>query len=668
MRALIDSVNSDINIGLFAFDKNFQIFYGFSKLKFRKDINGLRAIAIIAVVLSHFNASWVPGGFAGVDVFFVISGYLMTAIILKRVEVSNFNLLSFYIARANRIVPTLAVLCFAMVLFGWVYLTPPDYQKMGLHAASSVSFISNLVYWQEAGYFDEASHEKWLLHTWSLAVECQFYILYPLLLLLIRRFATYAQLKRWVLFSVIAGFFVCVITTSQAKDAAYFLLPTRVWEMLFGGVAYLYPLTLSRKIKFAFEWFGIALIALTYFGISEATAWPGMAALIPVSGTFLVIQAHRDSSFITGNFVFQKLGRWSYSIYLWHWPLVVATHYFLLSKDWLPFTIALSIAMGYLSYRYIEPIKFASNNIASLKSWLMSVPVVGAIAVFLLGIGIYLNQGVKSRLTLPPELAAIDQELVMPLRSNGYCFYSFSDGQRLTDTKQGTNCFLGARQTQAKTLLFGDSFAGDNEPFWDDIFKEKGQTLKSITTNWCFPSLNKDLPVPNTHKAYEQCLLNRRYLKTNMFKYKNLIFAGSWGDVYKHRLLQDVEETLRVAADLGINVVIMAAPTRYKKNPLQGFYRSAYFGVPFKMGRLVKADILTRAANQHLERIANKYDNVHFLKRSMLFSSTDTLVLNGIEIPYSLDGVHISMLGAKHSAIHFRDSKQYEAIMSTLNL
>jgi peptidoglycan/LPS O-acetylase OafA/YrhL len=135
-------------------------------MQFRKDINGLRAIAVIAVVLFHFNAAWMPGGFAGVDVFFVISGFLMTGIIFKGLEQKSFSILKFYVARANRIVPALAVLCLALLVFGWFYLTPLDYRALGKHVGGSMVFLSNIMYWKEAGYFDTASHGKWLLHTW----------------------------------------------------------------------------------------------------------------------------------------------------------------------------------------------------------------------------------------------------------------------------------------------------------------------------------------------------------------------------------------------------------------------------------------------------------------------------------------------------------------------
>ena len=180
---------------------------------FRYDINGLRAIAVIAVVLFHFNASWMPGGFAGVDVFFVISGFLMTGIIFRGIEQENFSILKFYVARANRIIPALAVLCLILLIFGWFYLTPLDYKSLGKHAATSVSFLSNIVYWRESGYFDAASHEKWLLHTWSLSVEWQFYIIYPLILVAMRKFMSIKTMKYLLLVGTILGFIFCVIAT-----------------------------------------------------------------------------------------------------------------------------------------------------------------------------------------------------------------------------------------------------------------------------------------------------------------------------------------------------------------------------------------------------------------------------------------------------------------------
>lgn len=370
-------------------------------MKFRKDINGLRAIAVIAVVLFHFNPSWVPGGFAGVDVFFVISGFLMTGIIFKEIGAPNeaggghsFSLLRFYVARANRIIPALAILCLALLVFGWFYLTPLDFKALGKHVAGSIGFVSNIFYWRESGYFDAASHEKWLLHTWSLSVEWQFYLIYPLVLLTLRKLLPLKFVQLSVLIGAVLGFVFCVYATYHWADAAYYLLPTRAWQMLLGGVAYLYPLSLGAKNKKYFEWLGLALILSTYFLVSSDNLWPGYLAMLPVLGAFLVIQAQRNHSFITGNVVFQKIGAWSYSIYLWHWPLVVAIYYYSLDRSFVYIGIVLSVVLGFLSYKYIEQVRFSSIN-----NWMEIYRLkVTYIFIFIFGCGatLYLLNGISS--------------------------------------------------------------------------------------------------------------------------------------------------------------------------------------------------------------------------------------------------------------------------------
>ncbi len=367
-------------------------------MQFRKDINGLRAIAVIAVVLFHFNASWMPGGFAGVDVFFVISGFLMTGIIFRGIEQENFSILKFYVARANRIIPALAFLCLVLLVFGWFYLTPLDYRALGKHVGSSMSFLSNIIYWRESGYFDVASHEKWLLHTWSLSAEWQFYIIYPLVLVTMRKFISLNAIKATVLIGTALGFIFCVIATYKWPNPAYYLLPTRSWEMMIGGVAYLYPLKLEENRKKVFELVGLALIILSYIFISKENLWPGYLALIPVLGAFLLIQAQRNDSFVTGNIIFQSLGKWSYSIYLWHWPLVVAIYYFVLDEQFVYFGVTLSVILGFMSNRYIEGIKFKDgfNGVFS-KFKLKSVYI--CIFVAFLGFYTFFTDGVKYKYT-----------------------------------------------------------------------------------------------------------------------------------------------------------------------------------------------------------------------------------------------------------------------------
>ena len=362
---------------------------------FRDDINGLRAIAVIAVVLFHFNPAILPGGFAGVDVFFVISGYLMTGIIFKGLESNSFSVLQFYIARANRIIPALFVLCFTLLAFGWFYLTPMDYKELGQHVASSMMFISNINYWFNSGYFDTSSQSKWLLHTWSLSVEWQFYIFYPIALVLLKKFLPFNTLKYLILSFTILGFLLCIVTTINWPNAAFYLLHSRAWEMLFGGVAFLFPLSLKNtNIKKVLELLGFSLILITYIFISEDNIWPGYFSLMPVLGTYLVIQSNRSDSFLTGNLLFQKIGKWSYSIYLWHWPLVVIIYSYSLTESWIYLGVITSIFLGYLSNRYIESIKF-KKDFKSIISYLSFKPLYMSVILSFIGSFIFFTNGAE---------------------------------------------------------------------------------------------------------------------------------------------------------------------------------------------------------------------------------------------------------------------------------
>lgn len=358
-------------------------------LNFRYDLNGLRAIAVIAVVIFHFNSTWMPGGFAGVDVFFVISGFLMTGIIFKGLESGEFNLFKFYVARANRILPALAVLCLSLFFFGWFYLTPLDYQTLGKHAASSMGFFSNMTYWKESGYFDAASHEKWLLHTWSLSVEWQFYIIYPLIVLVLSKFFSINNLKRFLVIGAILSFMFSIFATVKWPTPAYYIFPTRAWEMMFGGLAYIYPWKLQDNRKKLIEYIGLTLIFLSYILVSSDTPWPGYFALLPVFGAYLVIIANRQSSKITNNLVFQALGRWSYSVYLWHWPVVVYGYYSI--KNWSLIGIPISVFLGFLSYRLIE-----SHKMSTYKNWSdihQVKPIWQSVFVVLMGVMISTHNG-----------------------------------------------------------------------------------------------------------------------------------------------------------------------------------------------------------------------------------------------------------------------------------
>ncbi|MBX6963628.1 acyltransferase family protein [Alcaligenes faecalis] len=289
---------------------------------YRTDIDGLRALAVISVVLYHFNNEWLPGGFIGVDVFFVISGYLMTSIIITGLEKNDFSFFDFILKRAKRIAPALLIVVAATTILGYATLGQEAYKTLSLHARDSILFISNITYARESGYFDSESITKFLLHTWSLSVEWQFYIIYPIFLILLNRLLSISSLKILILSALLLSLFLSIYITKNNQEIAYFMFFTRAWEMLFGAIAFLYPARkLSNKFKSYIELIGISLIVTAILAINTTTPWPGYAALVPVAGAYLCILAGNEKTIFSG-FLINKIGLWSYSIYLIHWPLI----------------------------------------------------------------------------------------------------------------------------------------------------------------------------------------------------------------------------------------------------------------------------------------------------------------------------------------------------------
>ena len=365
-------------------------------MKFREDINALRAIAVVSVVLFHFNHDWLPSGFAGVDVFFVISGFLMTMIIVKGLEKESFSILSFYKARVRRIIPALAVLCFVLMFLGLFLLSPIDYLNLGKHSAASLTFLSNIVYWTESNYFNPSSNEKWLLHTWSLSVEWQFYLIYPVALVLLRKFLTLNQLKVVIAISTILALLLSILVTMKSSSAAYFLLPTRAWQMLAGGLVFLYPVNLKANTKGPIQLIGLLLIVTSFFIFTSATPWPGYASLLPIIGACLVLVSNNGESLLVNNKITHALGKWSYSIYLWHWPIVVAGYYFELGEFWWAIGIPLSVVLGATSFKFIESKTLKDYRLEGLKFVLRPLPF-AAFCAFI-GVSIFYTSGFLFRL------------------------------------------------------------------------------------------------------------------------------------------------------------------------------------------------------------------------------------------------------------------------------
>lgn len=418
---------------------------------FRTDINAMRAFAVAVVTLHHFHITGFRAGFIGVDIFFVISGYLMTKIVIDANDNRFNSVLEFYWARAKRIVPALLALCATLLVAGYALLLPSDYRLLAKHAGSSLGFFSNNVYYGEAGYFDISSQEKWLLHTWSLSVEWQFYIFFPLLMKALLRWVPPRHLFRAIIVSVGCGFFYCIFQSFIDPSAAFYLLPARAWEMLAGGLVLLITKDSPSNVS-ARRWVaavGCSLLLTSMIFVDTRTTWPGALTVLPVLGTGLLLFG-KFEGWVIRNAVMQALGRWSYSIYLWHWPVVVATAY--LAMDRTPWTqaagIGLSVALGVLSYRFVE---------APARKWLGAFTLNRRVVT--VGIGwcvmiggaatIFLTDGAKSR-EIPPVARLADDERFNNTRVD-------QSGRKCDQPTDGTakDCIYGEGPIGA--VLIGDS-------------------------------------------------------------------------------------------------------------------------------------------------------------------------------------------------------------------
>ena len=446
------------------------------KINFRTDINGLRAIAVMAVVLFHFNVTGFSGGFVGVDVFFVISGFLMTGIIVNGLEntaVRKFKIIDFYMARAKRIIPALFFLCLTLLIVGWVFLAPDDYVKLAREADRALLFISNNYYYKNSGYFDADSHERMLLHTWSLSVEWQFYIFYPLVLVGLSKLSL-RKLPVWIAILLIASFAWSVYKTYSDQNYAFYLLPARAWEMLLGGlVFYALRSTVLDRYKTGLFYLGVLLIVVAVFYYDKNSRWPGSAALLPTIGTALVIFSAQNN-LIFSNTVAQKLGNWSYSIYLWHWPLVVVLA--LVGIDgftWLSgVLIVVSIVLGWLSFCFIE--KPVQSFFSKKKNWITFTTVLIALSVVLLPAEkIRKSKGYIER---------ISNDVFQVLNAE---FDRFHDMDKCHDKREKKNqdCVYGEGQVSA--IVMGDSHAMSLMPLVVDIYNKNNMSVLDWTGSGC---------------------------------------------------------------------------------------------------------------------------------------------------------------------------------------
>ena len=332
-------------------------------MKYRAEIDGLRALAVMPVILFHAGFEWFSGGFVGVDVFFVISGYLITTIIISEMADDKFSIINFYERRARRILPALFFVMAVSLSFAWLWFAPSDLKLFGQSILAVSTFWSNVLFWRKSGYFEPSAELNPLLHTWSLAVEEQFYIIFPIFLLIMRRFGLARTLGSLFIF-FLASLALAEFGAYAHPSATFFLLPTRGWELLIGVFAAFY---LNRRgfvegkiLNETLSLLGLVLIAYSIFVFDHTTPFPSLFAIVPTVGTGLVIVFARPETTVSRLLSYRLIvgiGLVSYSAYLWHQPILSFARYKyfdFLSPPVLLILCLFSLLLAWFSWRFIE--------------------------------------------------------------------------------------------------------------------------------------------------------------------------------------------------------------------------------------------------------------------------------------------------------------------------
>ncbi|MGJ4962394.1 acyltransferase family protein [Bradyrhizobium sp. HKCCYLRH3061] len=528
-------------------------------LGYREDIDGLRAVAVLPVVIYHAFPTAVPGGFYGVDIFFVISGYLITGIIHKQMLTGTFSIADFYARRIRRIFPALIAVVLAALLIGWFILPPRELKSLGTNVAGGAIFIQNFILLNQVGYFDLAAEKKPLLHLWSLAIEEQYYIVWPLLLMLIGSWRRRSLVITAAL--ALASFIACLIVQPRAADYAFYLPMTRAWELLVGsGLALIMsgrsssswgPLQfLDRQLWRELIALGaIVAIGFAFWRYSRLTPHPGLHTLLPVLGAAALIATggtlvHRHV-LSSGLAVF--IGLISYPLYLWHYPLMAYARIHFVDRVPVMAMIAVivvSVLLAWGTYRLIErPIRFGRRwvpfKIGSLLAGMAALGIFGVIADR--------SNGWPAR--IPDEIRGymLDGSETASRWRNGKCLL-FADQSEFAPECLGS----GRRPLVA---VWGDSYAASLYPGLAHFADERGFDVAQFSISACAPLIGYvNVQRPLCKPANDAALKHITELKPDV-----VIFYGTWRVADEEARL-GLERTIPLVKAAGVSTIVIAGP------------------------------------------------------------------------------------------------------------
>lgn len=460
--------------------------------KYRPDIDGLRAIAVLSVVAFHAFPSWMKGGFIGVDVFFVISGYLISTIIFTNLDKQTFSFAEFYARRIKRIYPALLLVLTATVVFGWFALLADEYKQLGKHLMGAAGFVSNLVLWGESGYFDNSAESKPLLHLWSLGIEEQFYFVWPLLCWMFWRMKS--RRLALILGTILLSFALNIYMIKSDGVATFYSPLTRFWELLFGSLlAYLSlyhngaisNLQENRKLVHACSILGFSILIVGFISINKDAWFPGYWALVPVIGSVLIILAG-PNAILNRLILTNKLAVWfgliSFPLYLWHWPLLT---YLRIVERGQPdamqrlYAVALSILLAWITYQFVEKRVRKTGSFSLVGTFLAC-----SLILFISGFVIFSKDGFVERkaVTTSDFTTEVQHQFTGPIWSYTKNDICLKNHPYKNESDLAWWFCMQSKDKPPTVILLGNSFANQLYPGFAKNERLKSQNILSIGT------------------------------------------------------------------------------------------------------------------------------------------------------------------------------------------
>ena len=619
-------------------------------IRYRADVDGLRALAVLLVFAYHLKMPFLTGGFVGVDVFFVISGFLITGIVIRAIDDGKFSFLDFFNRRIKRIVPNVFVVSVCALIAGWFILLPNDYDSFIKSLVSTSIYAANIFFWKETGaYFASSSEEMPLLHMWSLAVEEQYYFLWPLALFIAFRLFKGKWLGVLALLCSVAAFAVSEHMAINYAGFSYYMLPTRAGGLLLGSALAL----LHREHKGVREFnswvmvlLGTVLIIWSSVHIDSGSTFPGINSAIPSLGAFLVIAG---GSGFKNNYISRLysakpvvwIGLISFSIYLWHWPFIAfATYLDMLDEQHVKLSIFLiTIALSWASLKLIEnPIR--KSKIGFWKSFFIiniSFVVISLVALY----ASTQTNGFESRFNgsalnvgkLDVKYAGIDE---------GWCHVSAEGVSGIAFNPEMANCYIGDKTASKEALYIGDSNAGHYGPFVDEMARRARFKVRQLSTSSCYPTRE----VKEAGENPEVCENFRRIIdgEINTKKYDTIIIANRWARDDRHMSFKktDFKQMLEFYASHAKHVIVMDQMPEWWVNPATCFERGTCdMNTNFK---------LAPGLDESRQKIA---DAVSAYKNVVLVDPYYLMKKDGVYTPFAMgypmyhDTGHLSIRGMK---------------------